>query len=157
MSENSVRCAVCGSAVNGEGSGYLLSAPTGQNRIAILRWNSALSEAANVRAACAPEHALEIVAHWMVSGRLDLEFTAVTPPSPAPHASLAAAPASVNYRPISELVINRDSVRELLAHDPEALASVLDSLLEALHRDCPPVPPQRIAPHRAVTRQVSVA
>jgi len=136
------RCAVCGNLVDPLVSGYLLVARVAPPRIAILRWNKTLAAREQARSACSPEHALEIVAHWMVSGLLDINFT-----QPAPHEderivdkrikelTKSVPPLAPYCQPIGELVINRDSVRRLVASDPEALASVLDSLLEVLLRD----------------------
>jgi len=138
------RCAVCGHLVDPMVSGYLLMAQVTPPRIAILHWNRPLAAREEVRAACSPEHALEIVAHWMVSGLLDINFSQ---PAPYNHEDKrivdkrikelteSATPQAPRCQPIGELVINRDSVRRLVASDPEALASVLDSLLEVLLRD----------------------
>jgi len=131
------------------------------NRIAILRWNRTLAAREEARAACTPEHALEIVAHWMVSGRLDLRFTQAAPQpelskSGGQTAAQAAHPVGT-YKPIGELVINRDSVRKLVASDPEALASVLDSLLEAVLRDRNSPSTKMPALTTAATRHASIA
>jgi hypothetical protein len=129
-------CAVCGHLVDPI-SGYLLMAQVTPPRIAILHWNKTLARREEARAACSPEHALEIVAHWMVSGRLDLKFTepALHEDKPIREMMESAAHQIPHGQPIGELVINRDSVRRLVASDPEALVSVLDSLLEVLLRD----------------------
>jgi len=75
----------------------------------------------------------------MVSGLLDIHFTKPAPRlqqnRPGRELTGSATGLAPHYQPIGELVINRDSVRKLVASDPEALASVLDSLLEALQRD----------------------
>jgi hypothetical protein len=132
-------CVVCGRPVDRVVTAYLLVAQTIPPRIAILRWNQTLTAREEARAACSPEHALEIVAHWMVSGLLDIHFTkpARHPQKNGPSSELreSATPVTAYSQPIGELLINRDSVRRLVASDPEALASVLDSLLEALQRD----------------------
>ena len=130
-------CTVCGHLVDSAASGYLLMAPIAAHRITILHWTPTLAVREEARAACSPEHALEIVAHWMVSGRLDLAFTqprTAAPVRPPRRASAPIAETALSHKPIGELVINRESVRKLVANDPEALASVLDSLLEALLR-----------------------
>jgi hypothetical protein len=62
-----------------------------------------------------------------------------------------------NCQPIGEVVINRESVRKLVAGDPEALASVLDSLLEALLRDRNFGPARKPALSTAVIRRASIA
>ena len=133
------RCAVCGHPVDRLATAYLLVAQATPPRIAILRWNQTLAAREEARAACSPEHALEIVAHWMVSGLLDIHFTKPAPRlhqnRPSSELTGSATGLAPHYQPIGELVINRDSVRKLVASDPEALASVLDSLLEALQRD----------------------
>jgi hypothetical protein len=118
-------------------SAYLLTARLDPQRVAILRWSQALAAREDARTACSPEHALEIVAHRMISGRLDLNFTEATPQKTdrKRQSPTRAEDPSKNYHPIGELVINRDSVRKLVASDPDALASVLDSLLEALQYD----------------------
>lgn len=131
-------CAVCGQILDAPATSYLLMDQPNPHRIAILRWSRTLAARHEARAACSPEHALEIVAHWMVTGRLDLSFTQAGPQSKQNKCFTEAAPAPRlrgSYRPIGELVINRESVRKLVASDPEALASVLDSLMEALLRD----------------------
>ena len=152
MSDNPNHCGVCGCAITDHG--YLLVAPEAQNRIAILRWDNALATSHCARPACGPEHTLEIVAHWMVSGRFDLKFTDLDT-VPARTDRNAAVP-QANSKPISELVINRDSIRELVANDPEALASVLDSLLEAMDRDRRPAPRANLS-DRSAPRQVAIA
>ncbi len=154
-------CAVCGHTLDPLGSAYLLMAQPAANRIAILRWNRTLAAREEARAACTPEHALEIVAHWMVSGRLDLRFTQAAPQpelskSGGQTAAQAAHPVGT-YKPIGELVINRDSVRKLVASDPEALASVLDSLLEAVLRDRNSRSTKMPALTTAATRHASIA
>ncbi len=145
-------CAVCGQILCFQDSAYLLltrseplevgtleagNVQSMEHRLAILRWHRALAEQDETQGACSPAHALEMVAHWMVSGRLDFICDLqATPAEPAwSHVSSAGTPLTGSYRPIGEVVIHRESVRELIAHDPEALASVLDSLLEALLRD----------------------
>ena len=154
-------CAVCGHALNLRGSAYLLSAQPTTNRIAILRWSSSLAKIEGVCAACTAEHALEIVAHWMVSGRLDFTFTQTTPDRDLQELSSppeTPTPRSLGReKPIGEIVINRDSVRDLLASDPEALASVLDSLLEALLFDKNVAPAKKPGPVHGAIRHTSVA
>jgi hypothetical protein len=156
-------CAVCGDALDHEGGPYLLTAQPATNRIAILRWNSALAKIEGVRAACSQEHVLEVVAHWMVSGQLDLTFTqtaldADRQASDNEKSSVAQNPRlGRRSKPVCEIVINRDSVRKLVASDPEALASVLDTLLEALQRDVNSTPAKRPQPENATTRHTSVA
>jgi hypothetical protein len=151
-------CAICGGEVS-SASAYLLTAQVNPHRIAIPRWNRTLAGREGARTTCSPEHALEMVAHWMVTGRLDLSFTQDTSKIAA-HSrqpSLAAESHTEPCNPIGELVINRDSVRRLVASDPEALASVLDSLLEALERDRN-LPPGRKPVHSATaTRKATVA
>ena len=129
-------CAVCGCTLHVESRPYLLLDHPATRRTAILRWSETLAARNHTRAACSPEHALERVAHWMLSGRLDLTFTQTIEPSRA-STQLAAQGTTAGrlYRPIGELVINRESVRKLVASDPDALASVLDSLREVLLRD----------------------
>ena len=130
-------CSVCGSCLDHDGCAYLVTVHPRTNGLAILRWDSALAGAEGVRTACGHEHALEIVAHWMVSGRLDMTFTRAEGPAVSRQRQItgtAARPLALQ-KPIGELFINRDTVRTLLASDPEALASILDSLLEALLRD----------------------
>jgi len=131
------RCAVRGHLVDPMVSGYLLMAQVTPPRIAILHWNKTLAAREEARAACSPEHALEIVAHWMVSGLLDINFSLSAPHEDKRISELteSATPQTPRCQPIGELVINRDGVRRLVASDPEALASVLDSLLEVLLRD----------------------
>ena len=93
MSDNPNHCGVCGCEITDHG--YLLVAPEAQNRIAILRWDKALATSQRALAACGPEHTLEIVAHWMVSGRFDLKFTDLdTVPARALHVGPAADRAS---------------------------------------------------------------
>jgi hypothetical protein len=142
-------------------SAYLLIAQLNPHRIAILRWNRSLAARAEVRAACTPEHALEMVAHWMVSGRLDLTFTGAglrrEHSSPQNRATKSAVNLAETCRPIGELVINQESVRNLVANDPEALASVLDSLLEALQRDKGTLPSKKAVLHTTLAWHSSIA
>ena len=136
-------CAVCGSALDHETPGYLVTAHARSNRLAILRGDSRLANLDNVRAACGHDHALEIVAHWMVSGRLDITFTNASPGGEGANmerceqkgGTADGARRLAHPKPIGELFINRESVRSLLASDPDALASVLDTLLDALLRN----------------------
>jgi hypothetical protein len=136
--QHGYHCAVCRDQSKTQRSGYLLMARRNPSRILILHWNPALASYAEANFACSPEHALELVAHWMVSGRLDLNFTQPDQEAEGPTAeNTDAIPAAsvAGYRPIGEVVIDRHIVRELVAKDPEALTSVLDSLLEAMMRD----------------------
>src|ERR1700687_1354517 len=109
-------CVVCGHMVDPLVTAYLLVAHVTPLRIAILRWNPTLATREEARAACSPEHALEIVAHWMVSGLLEINFT---PPARRLHENnrsskltAGATPLAAHFKPIGELVINRDSVRK---------------------------------------------
>ena len=151
-------CSVCGRNLDHGGSSYLVTAHPRTHRLAILRWDSTLAGTEGVRAACGHEHALEIVAHWLVSGRLDITFTQAeaSAPSRKRQPTGAAVRPLAPRKPIGELFINRDSVRTLLASDPDALASVLDSLLEALLRDQDLEPVKKSAAH-AAGGHVSVA
>ena len=94
-----------------------------------------------VRTACGAEHALEIVAHWLASGSVDLTFTSsgehhreILPPKNENLSWKEMDQAVGLHKPIGEIVINRDGVHNILADDPQALASVLDSLFEAMVR-----------------------
>ena len=144
-------CTACGCTLHLESRPYLLLDHPATRRIAILRWSETLAARNHSHAACSPEHALEMVAHWMLSGRLDLTFTqTITEPRLASTQPAAHVTATTElYRPIGELVINRESVRKLVASDPDALASVLDSLREVLLRD------QRHSPTKKPARSVA--
>jgi hypothetical protein len=132
-------CAVCGHPVEDDAFSYLLTTNPATNRLTILRWNRNLSRSERARAACEPEHVLEMVAHWMGSGTLNLTYAqgVTCRIRRNPDSALAVHPASACAQPvpISELTVNRESLRRVLEINPQALASTLDSLLEALQRD----------------------
>ena len=137
-------CAVCGHPVEDGAFAYLLTTNPASNRLTILRWNRNLSRIERARAACEPEHVLEIVTHWMASGTLGLNFAQVAPfqiprgPESAP--TVQSMRPCTQPKPISELAVNRKSLQRVLENNPQALGSILESLLEALQRD------QRIGP-----------
>jgi len=140
-------CSVCGLVLKLEACPYLLVAQPDAQRVAILRWNNALAARDHTRGACSPGHALEMVAHWMVSGRLDITFTRTADTIECNFINerkQILLPLD-NPKPIGELVINHESVRKLVAKDPEALAMVLDSLLEVLQRDQQAAPRKQLA------------
>jgi hypothetical protein len=132
-------CAVCGNPVENDALAYLLTTNSTTNRLTIFRWHKNLSRIERARAACEPEHALELVAHWMASGTLELDFAQATSCRAPRNADDALAIEPAHFRaqpkPISELTVNRDSLQRVLEENPQALASILDSLLEALQRD----------------------
>ncbi len=133
------RCAVCGHGLGPRTPAYLLVSPPRSHGITILRWNRILAANESARGACSSEHAIEVVAHWMFSGRLDLTFTRQDTQTGSPQASTqfsAQSPVS-RHKPIGEIVIDQESVRNMVASDPDALASVLDSLRDLLRRDRP--------------------
>jgi|SRR5450432_448145 len=153
-------CVVCGKRDDQQAPSYLLVARTTPSRLAILRWDRTLAACDGARTACSPEHALEVVAHWMVSGRLYLGLARAArqlsqEKSASSHLGLAEGFGG-EHRPTGEVVIDRESVRRLVASDPEALASLLDSLLEALLRDRNPTR-KRPEGSTASAREISIA
>ncbi len=132
-------CAVCGHAVEDDTFAYLLTTNPATDRLTILRWNRNLSRIERSRAACQPEHALELVAHWMASGTLELNFSQVVPSrvprDPESTLTVQSTCPCAHPKPIGELTVNRESLQGVLENNPQALGSILDSLLEALQRD----------------------
>jgi hypothetical protein len=131
-------CAVCGQIVEEDDCGYLLSTHPLTNRITIFCWSSARARIDEVRAACQPQHAIEMVAEWIACGTLNLTFADAS----LPHVSRRKSTLSrrnpgtrVFSQPLGELAINPETVRRLFEGNPGALASMLDCLLEALRRD----------------------
>lgn len=161
IEQSTSTCSVCGNAPAAKVPGYLVLARSNPSRIMILRWNRTLASREAAQTACSPEHALEMVAHWMVSGRLDFNFTQPAQQLRGPQAAKEkpASPraSAAEYQTIGELVIDRDSVRDLVASDPEALASVLDSLLEALLRDSRPSSAKKPVLSSPASRRASIA
>lgn len=146
MIEQFGSCSVCGNALASQTTGYLLVARSNPSRIMILRWNRTIASREAAQTACSPEHALEIVTHWMVSGRLDFHFAQAALPfcdQQIAEEQTAERLAAAEQKTIGELVIARESVRNLVARDPEALASILDSLLEAMLKDSHPLPAKK--------------
>lgn len=149
-------CAVCGHAVEDDAFAYLLTTNPATNRLTILRWNRNLSRIERARAACEPEHVLELVAHWMASGTLDLNFAQVipfrVPQDPDSSPSVRSTHPCPQPKSIGELTVNRESLQRVLENNPQALGSILDSLLEALQRDKNLEPATVPAPNKADLR-----
>ncbi len=132
-------CAVCNQTVEDDAFAYLLTTNPAQNRLTILRWDRSLCQSERARAACEPEHVLEIVAYWMACGTLDLTFAQAAPFPIPPGQDRAPAARSIRAhtqpKSIGELTVNRETLHQVLENNPQALASILDSLLEGLQRD----------------------
>ena len=157
-------CAIFGRGFDIADRVYLVAAQSGKNRITVLPWNDALAGMRGVRVACGAEHTLEIVAHWLTSGSIDLTFTSFTEPGrekdrqeSETHAPPALETTTGPHKPIGEIVINRDCVHDILADDPQALASVLDSLLEAMLRSSDSAPRKGPAFEKSIAPPGNVA
>jgi hypothetical protein len=131
-------CAFCGEDDVRPLHWYLLAENSWMNRVKILLWSDALACQPGILAVCCAEHVQELVAHWMAVGSLNYPFARV------PGQRAAQKPAPVSVEPdtrqgtvVGELAIHRESLTRLLAENPQALAGMLDALVNALSKKMP--------------------
>jgi hypothetical protein len=111
-----------------------------QDKLRILRWERHIGAQAEVHHVCCAEHVLELVVHWMTTGSLDYPFARfgpnLHPNSQMDNRTIAeedpAARDSSEEIALGELSIDRESIKRILAENPECLHAVLAALLDVL-------------------------
>ena len=129
-------CAICNQSGWWDQPGFALIQDRLQDRLSIFHAEDVAGRN-QVRYACSPAHARELVIHWMVTGSLAYPFAEVRPGCSAPF-SVPLWEGNVGDRrpavPIGELSVDRDAVERLLNENPAGLEAMLEELHEALAR-----------------------
>jgi hypothetical protein len=132
------RCRICQCEKRNGERWFLVTENNWEDRVKILPWSEKLARGRGAHGACSPSHVQQLVAHWMATGSLDYPF--------ARHACKSAqasfleenalegdlAPALEKSRPLGELAVDRESLKQVLIENPESLVPVLDALVTAL-------------------------
>jgi len=131
------RCTICEEASPAQ-RGFALTQNRLEDRLSIFRRED-VAASGDMRYACSPAHAQELVIHWMITGNLDYPFA-----EPVPGRRLVARSSVPLWEqdesvrtllvPISELAIDREAVQRLLRENPAGLEAILEELYEALER-----------------------
>ena len=150
-------CAICGRAAENSGAAYFLSTSPEGEKLQVLNWDRRLAKIPGVRIACQPAHVIEIAAHWMATGSLELTFANLKPDKVSrPHQSAERALPRIvkNHAPdqrddsmadihfVGELCVDRASLPLAFVTQPELLATLLGALLEILERAERSIPPR---------------
>jgi hypothetical protein len=109
------------------------------DRLKIFRCQEGLGDQTGAYGVCCAAHVLELVVHWMTVGRLDVPFASLPhhprrllsrhrkeEPRPSPERSLPTSAL------LGELAVHRESLNRVLRENPQALAPVLQALLEVI-------------------------
>ena len=136
-------CAICGKLTVGDERWLLMVENRWQDRLKILHWDSPLAPLKGVKVVCSAAHARELVVHWMTTGSLAYPFAQLTRVAQKDRRNsrstnvdrFLAEGQEVNTgsaRPLGELAIHRESLRRVLADNPQALSGILETLLKAV-------------------------
>ena len=138
-------CGICGCEKGSrKEEWFLMSESRWQDRLKILQWHDQLALQDGLQCACSAAHVQELVIHWMVTGDLEYPFarTRRTPPRKGKHSKTAVIDLEVDTsaaQQLGELSVHRESIRRVLAENPQSLTAILEALLAALDRKIPPV------------------
>ena len=138
-------CGICGcEKVSRKQEWFLMSESRWQDRLRILRWHDELARQSGLQCVCSAAHVQELVIHWMITGDLEYPFARATGAGPGDgRTHKSGEPLEVDTsaaQQIGELSVHRESVRRVLAENPQSLSTILDALLAALDRKSQPVP-----------------
>src|SRR3974390_2060591 len=139
MTRRPVCCVVCGAPRGVAELWFQLVENRWTDRLKILRFQEAFSPHPGVYSVCCEAHVRELVVHWMTTGNLDFPFARLPHsqyrrPSSARHTpATVLAPDPPTATVLGELAVHRESLTRLLQNTPEALSSVLEALIAALH------------------------
>jgi hypothetical protein len=136
---NDHECAVCGE-VSSTLEHWFLALQTRADKLTIMKWNSRLARADGMQLACCAAHVRELVVHWMATGSIDHPFArAESWEGPRRRWTDHRAPwHEIDLHDavlLGELTVDREGVRRVLNHNPDALRSLLDSLQGTLHAE----------------------
>jgi hypothetical protein len=114
------------------------------DRLKIFEFHESIAHQPGSYHVCCASHVRELVVHWMTLGRLDLPFARVPEPTSEasstrrPHSQRDAGPAQQS-KPVTprlsclgEIAVHRESLTRILRENPQALASVLETLVCAI-------------------------
>ena len=137
-------CTVCGRVVEHNNAAYLLTANLAATTMQIHHWDRKLARIRNSRAACGPDHVMEMAALWMATGSLGLflaqtAFGQTLQPTQDALAARATATSAGHRRPSTEpageLSVDRPNLQQVFQTNPDLLISMLAALLDALRGD----------------------
>ena len=139
-------CGICGNEKQFGEEWFLMAESRWQDRLKILRWHDQLALQSGVSCACSAAHVQELVLHWMTTGSLEYPFARTSLVAQARNKLLSELvqttdPDISGAQQISELSVHRESIRRVLAENPQSLSSILEALVSALQRHAPPVRP----------------
>jgi hypothetical protein len=137
--KNQPTCAVCGHWVGASAPIYMVSIQPKTQWLRIQHWDMHLAQEAGTRTVCQAAHVVELVALWMVTGSLDLEFVRISGVRPQvaqrqePTGSRKLQSGSSQPGPFAvELRRNELSSGHVLEADADRLVKSLDALLSAM-------------------------
>lgn len=133
-------CAICGDERSASGVWFLIAENRWEDKLKILQWNPRLALHKGIQSACGADHVQELVVHWMTTGSLDYPFARVASQrgsSPRQGFDWPLRPDidTSSTRQIGELAVDRESMKRVLSDSPQALKTILDALLDVLHRE----------------------
>ena len=129
-------CTICEEEAAPRQRGFALAQNRLEDRLSIFHRED-VAATGNMRYACSPAHAQELVIHWMITGNLDYPFAEPAPGlKPAVHSVAPLWEWNGNLPkalvPIGELAIDREAVQRLLRENPVGLEVILEELHDAL-------------------------
>ena len=138
-------CGICGrEKASRQDEWFLMSESRWQDSLKILQWHDQLAVQSGVQCVCSASHVQELVIHWMITGDLEYPFAQITGATPADRRTRKEnEPPEVDtsvFQQIGELSVHRESIRRVLAENPQSLSAILEALLAALDRKPQPVP-----------------
>ena len=129
-------CAVCGSLKIKQQSWYLIVKNPWEDRVKILRWESALAGSPGILSACGASHVRDLLIQWLTSETLPSGQESLPPVFAPEQSDFFEVPAwqlASHLHPIGELAIHRRSLHE----SPATLHSVLDAVFCTLQNESP--------------------
>ncbi len=129
-------CSICGCSTGQPAQWYLLVENALLDRVKILRWERGTARQNGMHSVCSVDHVRELVVHWMATSSLsypfvrmagkDLRKGIVVSPPPVSSCEVSAGAACL----IAEFAVHRESLNRAMVENPEALAPILEALLE---------------------------
>lgn len=121
-------CSFCGEDVGEAGERYLV-ARSGWDRLRVMHWMP--EQEADALTACSPDHAMQLVGQWLVTGDLMAPFArAVLGEQPGELTEMIFT--DPERETICELAVDRASMEMVLAESPQFLDTMLSALCEAV-------------------------
>ena len=138
-------CGICGcEKVSRTEEWFLMSESRWQDRLKILQWHDQLAHQNGLQYACSAAHVEELVIHWMITGDLEYPFARTVGTASRNGRTSKATVEDLEVdtsaaQQIGELSVHRESIRRVLAENPQSLSAILEALLAALDRKVQPV------------------